>query len=73
MKASWVLVVALVFALSSTGVMQSPRLLVLNKTEATFVIVDAVSGKVLARIPTGDGPHELAVSDDGKYAFASNY
>lgn len=56
-----------------SGAAQSSRLLVLNKTEGTFVIVDPGSGKVLARVPTGDGPHELAVSDDGKYAFATNY
>jgi YVTN family beta-propeller protein len=52
---------------------QSPRLLVLNKTEATMVIVDPASGKVLGRVTTGEGPHELVVSDDGKWAFASNY
>src|SRR5207249_7182081 len=27
----------------------------------------------LGRVSTGDGPHELAVSTDGKFAFASNY
>jgi YVTN family beta-propeller protein len=53
--------------------MQTPRLLVLNKTDATLVIVDPASGKVLGRVPTGEGPHELVVSDDGKFAFASNY
>ena len=52
---------------------QSPRLLVLNKEDATLAIVDPSSGKVLARIPTGAGPHEIVVSDDGKFAFASNY
>jgi YVTN family beta-propeller protein len=66
-------VVLLTLALTSIGVMQSPRLLVLNKSEATLVIVDPGSGKVLARIPTGDGPHEIVVSDDGKFAFGSNY
>lgn len=51
----------------------SARLLVLNKEEATLAIVDPASGKVLGRVPTGDGPHELVVSSDGKTAFASNY
>jgi YVTN family beta-propeller protein len=67
-----VVVIAMTVMLTSSGA-QSSRLLVLNKTEATLVIVDPASGKVLARIPTGDGPHELAVSDDGKFAFATNY
>jgi YVTN family beta-propeller protein len=52
---------------------QSPLLLVLNKTEATMVVVDPATGNVLGRVPTGAGPHELAVSDDGRWAFASNY
>ena len=51
----------------------SARLLVLNKEEATLAIVDPASGSVLGRVPTGQGPHELVVSTDGKTAFASNY
>lgn len=57
----------------SLAAAQSPRLLVLNKSEASMVIVDPASGKVLGRVTTGDGPHEIVVSDDGKVAFASNY
>jgi YVTN family beta-propeller protein len=51
----------------------SARLLVLNKEDATLAIVDPASGKILGTVPTGQGPHELVVSTDGKYAFASNY
>ncbi len=51
----------------------SPALLVLNKEEATLAIVDPESRKVVGRVPTGEGPHEIAVSDDGKLAFVSNY
>jgi YVTN family beta-propeller protein len=51
----------------------SERLLVLNKEDATFAIVDPASGKVLGTVPVGVGPHELVVSTDGKWAFASNY
>lgn len=51
----------------------SPALLVLNKTEGALAIVDPSTHKVIARIPTGEGPHEVAVSSDGKLAFASNY
>jgi YVTN family beta-propeller protein len=49
------------------------RLLVLNKEDATFVIVDPESGAILGKVPVGQGPHELIASTDGKYAFASNY
>jgi YVTN family beta-propeller protein len=51
----------------------SEALLVLNKDANELAIVDPVSQKVLARVPTGEGPHELAVSTDGKLAFAGNY
>ncbi len=51
----------------------SSRLLVLNKTENTLAIVDPQSLKVIGRIPTGEGPHEVTASDDGKYAFVANY
>src|SRR6478672_5891070 len=51
----------------------SDRLLVLNKEDATLAIVDPASGKVLGTVPTGQGPHELVTSTDGKIAFASNY
>jgi YVTN family beta-propeller protein len=51
----------------------SARLLVLNKEDATLAIVDPASGSVLGRVPTGQGPHELVASSDGKIAFAANY
>jgi len=52
---------------------QSGRLLVLNKEDATFVVVNPDSGAILGTVPVGQGPHELVASSDGKYAFASNY
>lgn len=55
------------------GQATSGRLLVLNKEDATFVIVNPESGAILGKVPVGDGPHELITSSDGKYAFASNY
>jgi YVTN family beta-propeller protein len=51
----------------------APALLVLHKGENAMAIVDPASGKVAGRVPTGQDPHELTVSDDGKLAFASNY
>jgi YVTN family beta-propeller protein len=50
-----------------------PALLVLNKEDATMVVIDPASGKLVARVPVGAGPHELVVSTDGNLAFASNY
>jgi YVTN family beta-propeller protein len=51
----------------------SSRLLVLNKENADMAIVDPSSGRVLGRVPVGQGPHELVTSTDGKIAYASNY
>lgn len=33
----------------------------------------SVSGRILGRVPTGQQPHELVTSTDGRFAFASNY
>src|SRR6186997_1265576 len=52
---------------------QGPRLVVLNKEDATLVTVDPASGKILGTVPTGEGPHEVTVSADGKTAFVGNY
>jgi YVTN family beta-propeller protein len=51
----------------------SPALLVLNKEDATLSIIDPATLKTVAQIPVGEGPHEIAVSDDGKLAFVANY
>jgi YVTN family beta-propeller protein len=51
----------------------SPALIVLNKEEGTLVIVDPDAMKVVGRVPTGEAPHEVTVSDDGKLAFVGNY
>ena len=51
----------------------SPALLVLHKGENAMAIVDPATGNVVGRVPTGQDPHELVVSDDGKLAFATNY
>jgi YVTN family beta-propeller protein len=65
----------MIAAAGALALAQSPsgRLLVLNKEDATFVVVDPASGKVLGTVPVGQGPHELVASTDGKWAFASNY
>jgi YVTN family beta-propeller protein len=51
----------------------SPALLVLNKADRQLAIVDPASGKVIARVGVGEGPHEVTVSADGKFAYVGNY
>ena len=67
-----VLILALVM-IDAAGQGTSGRLVVLNKEDATLVTVDPSSGKVLGRVATGEGPHEVVVSDDGRTAFVANY
>jgi YVTN family beta-propeller protein len=45
----------------------------LSKTGNGLAVVDAATLKVVGRAPTGSGPHEVAVSADGKTAFVTNY
>lgn len=48
-------------------------LLALNKSENTLAIIDPATLKVLMRVPTGEAPHELITSADGRFAFVCNY
>jgi YVTN family beta-propeller protein len=51
----------------------SASLLALSKGEQTLSILDPASLTVVARFPAGPDPHEVIASDDGKFAFISNY
>lgn len=55
------------------GSLQAATLVVANKAEATVSLVDLRSGKVAATLPVGTGPHEVAVSPDGRLALVANY
>ncbi len=48
-------------------------LVVLNKTDATAQLFDAPTGTLLATLPTGNGPHEVAVAPDGSLAVVADY
>lgn len=51
----------------------SPAFLVLEKEKRTLAIIDPSTLKIVARVPAGDDPHEVAVSVDGKTAYITNY
>lgn len=68
----WILYLA-VAALLPAAETPSPALLVLNKDDNALAIVDPESGKVVARVATGEAPHEVTVSADGRFAYVSNY
>lgn len=50
-----------------------PTLVVVNKADHTVSVIDAASGRPLATLPTGHGPHEVAVSADGRWAVVTDY
>ena len=48
-------------------------LLALSKTNHTLAIVDPVTLKIIAKVPVGDDPHEVAASPDGRTAYVCIY
>ena len=48
-------------------------LLVANKSDATVDLLDPATGEKRATLPTGEAPHEIAVSPNGRVAVISNY
>ena len=43
------------------------------KSEFQLALVDPATEKVLVKLPTGLGPHEVTVSPDGRTAYVSNF
>lgn len=70
-----VIPLALVVAAALATQQPGPRgtLVVLNKGEGTASLIDLGTGRTVARLPTGEGPHEVVVSRDGRTAVAANY
>jgi YVTN family beta-propeller protein len=71
MRATHVLLLAAFASVPSFSF--AAELLVLNKSDATLSFIDPSSGKTAATIATGEGPHEIEVSADGRLAFIGNY
>lgn len=70
-----VAVVALAWTSQATAQVPglSGTLVVTNKSPSTATIIDVASGRSLARLPTGPGPHEVVVSRDGRIAVVTDY
>jgi YVTN family beta-propeller protein len=58
--------------IAATGV-RADVLLVGNKSAHTLWAIDLATGAKTAAFETGQGPHEVAVSPDGKLAVVTNY
>jgi YVTN family beta-propeller protein len=48
-------------------------LVVANQEGASATILDAATLKTVATVPVGQGPHEVAISTDGRWAVVTNY
>ena len=48
-------------------------LIVLNKSDDTATLIDLAEGGRTLTLPTGGGPHEVAVSPDGRTAVVADY
>lgn len=60
-------------AMAHAAELPRPALLVLDKSRAEMMVVDPATLKVVGRAPTGEGPHEVVVTADGKSAVVANY
>jgi YVTN family beta-propeller protein len=52
---------------------RADTLLVAVKSDFKLALVDPATNKVIAKVPTDQGPHEIAVTPDQRYAYVSNY
>jgi YVTN family beta-propeller protein len=75
MKKIYNVVLLFAFLVGSGLVSQlwADTVLVICKSDFQVVLVDPATNKVLVKLPTGRGPHEVAVSPDGSTAYVSNF
>jgi len=52
---------------------RADTVVVVCKSDFQLALVDPATAKVLVKLPTGLGPHEVAVSPDGRTAYVSNF
>lgn len=71
------LLAALLLVVTTSALAQAPSLrgtlVVTNKTPGTATIIDVASARILATLPTGNGPHEVVMARDGALAVVTDY
>ena len=75
MKKTWseFSLVALLAASAFAPQVRADTVVVVCKSDFQLALVDPATEKVLVKLPTGLGPHEVAVSPDGRTAYVSNF
>lgn len=73
----FVLLMLSALKLQATTLLEPPglsgTLVVVNKSDNTVSFIDVGSAKIIGTLPTGKGPHELIISDDGKWAVSTDF
>lgn len=72
-KSCTTLAILLAGLLHATAVAGQSTLVVLNSRDAQAVLVDPATRSVIARLPTGPDPREVAISPDGRFAYITSY
>jgi len=67
------LVVSTSYAQDQAHPSEAGTLVVTNMSDNTVTVLDIASREVLATLTTGEGPHEVATSSDGRWAVVTNY
>lgn len=72
---SGLLMTALAYAANECAAQPTPAraLVALSKSDHVLEIIDPVGLKILAKVPVGSDPHEVAASADGKTAYVTIY
>lgn len=65
--------IAVLAVMSAAAGAAADTLVVLNKSDATASLIDLAKGVAVATLPTGEAPHEVDVSPDGRLALVANY
>jgi len=65
--------VALIAIGSAAMAARADTLLVADKSGFDVLLIDPATNKTVATLPTQHGPHEIAVSPDGRTAYVSNF
>ena len=66
-------VFALAYLAMASPALNAATLVVANKAEASASLINLEDGSVVATLPTGDGPHEVGISPDGRFAIVTDY
>lgn len=66
-------IVTLSVAVVLAGSARAGTLIVVNKSDASVSLFEPDTGEELATLAVGSGPHEVAVSPDGRRAVVTNY